>query len=323
MHCKAAYRGCIVLFIEFTRGDGPGQLSKQTRQNGGPSGAGGSNDILARLLAQKLSEQLGAAIVIENKAGAGGNIGHEFVAKAPPDGYTVLYNTSSLVLNVSLYANPGYDVLKDFEPVSLAATIAEVLMVHPSVPANTVAEFIVYVRKNPGKVSYASAGPGNITHLLMELFLKSNDLTAVHVPYKGIGGSGLTDLVTGRLLAYFGTTLSSAAYFKDGRLRPLAVTMLKRVRTLPNVPTLNETAMPGFEAGAWQGMVVPANTPAAIVGRLNSVLLKVLNEPDMRAQLESRDVIPIGSTPGEYGSYLKSELDRWSATIRSTGVRLD
>lgn len=287
-----------------------------------PQGQGGSNDILARLLAQKMAEQLGTSVVVDNKAGAGGNIGHQLAAQAAPDGYTVLYNTSSLVLNVSLYANPGYDVLKDYKPVALTATIAEILMVTPSLPTNTVAEFVAYAKQNPGKVTYASAGPGNITHLMMELFLKSNNLSAVHVPYKG-GGAVMIDLVAGRTQAYFGTPLSSAAYFKDGRLRPLAVTMLKRVRTLPNVPTLNETIMPGFEASAWQGMLVPAKTPNAIVNRLNSVVLKILNEPDFRAQLEAQDVIPLGSTPEEYGRHLKSEVERWGGIIRGLGVRLD
>ena len=287
-----------------------------------PQGAGGSNDILARLFAQKMGDQLGGSVVVENKAGAGGNLGHAFVAKSAPDGSTVLYNTSSLILNTTLYATPGYE-LRDFEAVILSATVPEVLMVHPSVPATSAAEFIAYLRANAGKVSYISSGPGNITHLLMELFLRSNNLSAVHIPYRGTGGSGLTDLVAGRAQAYFGTPLSSAPYFKDGRLRPLAVTMSKRIRSLPNVPTLAETVMPGFEAHAWQGLVVPAGTPAAIVSRYNGMLNKILADNEVRGKLEAQDVVPLGSTPAEYASYLRSEQERWGAIIRGAGVQLD
>ncbi len=288
-----------------------------------PQGPGGSNDILARIFGQKAGELLGTTFVIENRSGAGGNIAHVFVAKSAPDGYTVLYNTSSLILNLTLYANPGYDVAKDFEPVVLTATVPEVLMVHPSVPATTAAEFIAYLRANPGKVSYISSGPGNITHLLMELFLKANNLNAVHIPYRGTGGSGLTDLVAGRAQAYFGTPLSSSPYFKDGRLRPLAVTMLKRVRSLPNVPTLNESVMPGFEASAWQGLVAPAATSAANISRLNAAMNTMLADAETRTKLEAQDVIPLGSTPAEYATHLRNEQERWGAIIRGAGVKLD
>lgn len=283
---------------------------------------GGPTDLVARVLAQKLSEQMGQSVIVDNKPGANGNIGADFVAKAPADGYTVFYNTSAVALSPALYKKLNYDVRTDFAPVALTAVIPLVLAVHPSVPVNTVQEFLDYVKANPGKLSYGSAGNGNITHLGAYLLLQGKGLTATHIPYKG-SAPALTDLVGGQTQFTTDTVNSALPFIKDKRLRALAVTSLKRTFVLPDVPTLNETVMPGFEVGAWQGMLVPAKTSPDIVKRLNTEIMKALASSDVKAKLAVQGAEPLGSTPAEYGAYIKSEIDRWTKAVKQTGASLE
>ncbi len=283
---------------------------------------GGPTDLVARVLAQKLGEQMGQTVVVENKPGANGNIAAELVAKSLPDGYTVFYNTSAVALSPALYKKLGYDVLSDFAPVALTAVIPLVLAVHPSLPVTTIQEFIDYLKLNPGKFSYGSAGNGNITHLGAFLMLQAKGLSAAHIPYKG-SAPALMDLVGGQTQFTTDTVKSALPFIQEKRLRALAVTSLTRTSVLPDVPTLNETVMPGFEVGAWQGLLVPAKTSPEIVKRLNAEILKALASSDVRAKLALQGAEPLGSTPTEYGAYIKSEVDRWIKVVKQSGVTLD
>ena len=283
---------------------------------------GGPTDLVSRVIAQKLSEQFGQQVLVENRPGANGNIGAEVVAKAAPDGYTVLYNTSAITLSPSLYSKLTFDPLKDFTPVALTAVVPLVIAAHPSVPAANLKEFIAYLKANPGKATYGSAGNGNVTHLGAFLFLQANGLDAVHVPYKGSAPS-LTDLVGGQTQFTAETINAALPYIRDKRLKAFAVTSLKRSNVLPDVPTLNESGMKGFEVGAWQGIVMPAKTPPAIVQRWNAEVMKALADPDVKAKLAAQGAEPLGSTPAQYGAYIKSELERWSKVVKATGAKLD
>jgi tripartite-type tricarboxylate transporter receptor subunit TctC len=244
------------------------------------------------------------------------------VAKAPSDGYTVFYNTSAVTLSPALYKKMSYDVRADFAPVALTAVIPLVLAVHPSVPVNTVQEFVQYTKNNPDKLSYGSAGNGNITHLGAHMILQDKGLTAVHVPYKG-SAPALTDLVAGQTQFTTDTINSALPFIKEKRLKALAVTSFKRTSVLPDVPTLNETIMPNFEVGAWQGVLVPAKTSPDIIRRLNAEVVKALASADVRAKLAIQGAEPLGSTPTEYGNYIKAELERWDRVVKQTGASLD
>ena len=282
--------------------------------------AGATTDAVARQLAQKLSQQMNANVVVDNRPGANGNIGAEFVAKSKPDGSTLLLNTSSVILSPALGEKTSYDVFKDLTPVSLVAAAPQLLIAHPSVPANTPAEFIAYVRANPNKLSYGSSGIGNITHLGPLLFLQANGLSALHVPYKGASFAAI-DLVAGRIQFRFSDLTSVLPMVTDKRVKPIATAGLRRSVLLPEVPTFAETVMPGFEVGSWFGVLMPPNTPAAIVRRLNGEIFKALQNPEMKARLAQDNVDPIGSSTEEYAAYLKSEFQRWSSLIKSSGIK--
>jgi tripartite-type tricarboxylate transporter receptor subunit TctC len=287
-----------------------------------PFPPGGPTDLVSRVLAEALSTQLGQSVIADNKPGANANIGAQIVARAPADGYTLMYNTSSLALSRVLYSKLSYDALTDFAPVVLTAVVPLVLVVHPSLPVNNVAEFIAYLKKNAGKLSYGSASNGNVTHLAAFQFLHVNNLEATHVPYKG-SAPALVDLVGGQVQFMTDTINSALPYIRDGRLRALAVTSAKGSSVLPDVPTLQEAGMAGFEAGAWQGVVVPAETPKPIVERLNAELNKALKDPEVLKKLAAQGAEPLGSTPEEYGAYLRSEIKRWGELAEATGVKLD
>jgi tripartite-type tricarboxylate transporter receptor subunit TctC len=287
-----------------------------------PFPPGGPTDLVARVRAQKMSEQMGQQMIVDNRGGANGNIGSALVAKAPADGYTVLYNTSSIALSPALYKSLSYDLQRDLAPVALTATVPLGLVVNQSLPVNNVKEFIAYAKAHPGKLSYGSAGSGNITHLGAFQFLQANGIEAVHVPYKGSAPAD-ADLVGGQIQFMTDTVNSIAGFVREKRLRLLAVTTPKRISLFPDVPTLAESGMPGFEVSAWQGLMVPANTPEPIVRRLNSELMKALQNPDVQKKLAVQGAIPLGSTPEEYGAYIKSELARWSKIVKQTGVSLD
>lgn len=287
-----------------------------------PFPPGGPTDLVARVLAQSMSESMGQRIVVDNRAGANGNIGSGLVAKAAPDGYTILYNTSSITLSVALYKNLAYDVHKELAPVALAAVVPLALVTHPSVPASNVKEFIAYVKANPGKLSYGSAGNGNVTHLGAFQFLHANGLEAVHIPYKGSAPADM-DLVAGQTQFMTDTINSVMPFIRDKRMKILAVTTKERIAQFPEVPTLSESGMPGFEVGAWQGLMVPAGTPKAIVDRLNAEINKALKSKAVREKLDQQGAVPLGSTPEEYGAYIRSEIARWTKVVQQTGLKLD
>ena len=287
-----------------------------------PFPPGGPTDLVARVLAKKLGEQMGQSVVVDNKPGANGNIGAMAVVKAPADGHTVLYNTSSITLSPALYKSLGYDVQRDLVPVALTAVVPLALVVNPNVPANNVREFVAYAKANPGKLSYGSAGNGNVTHLAAYQFVQSQGLDATHIPYKGSAPADV-DLVAGQIQFMTDTINSVMPFIRDKRLKLLAVTTAKRMSLFPEAPTLAETVMPGFEAGAWQGVMVPAGTPAAVVQRLNSELLKALKSPEVLEKLAQQGAEALGSSPEEYGAYVKKELARWAGVVKATGVSLD
>ncbi len=282
---------------------------------------GGSTDVLARLLAQKMSAQLSTNVVVDNRAGANGNIANEMATRATPDGYTLLFNTSAVILGLALGEKASFDLFKDLTPVALVATVPLVLSTQPALPVNSVADFIAYARSNPGKLTYGSAGSGNITHLGALMFLDANGLSSVHVPYKGASPAFL-DMIGGRLQFATMTMAPSVPLVTSKRIKALAVTSPKRSQLLPDVPALSES-MPGFEVGAWYGVMAPANTPRPIVQRLNAVILKALQEPDSKTRFSQEGAELFASSPDQYRAYLKSELDRWSKLMKSAAVKVE
>ena len=287
-----------------------------------PFPPGGPTDMVARVLAQQVGQQLGQTIIVDNRPGANGNIGNALVAKAAADGYTVLYNTSSIALSPSLYKKLSYDVAKDLRPVALTAVVPLGLVVNPKVPVNTVQEFVKYAQDHKGKLSYGSAGNGNVTHLAAFQVVQHYRIDAAHVPYKGSAPADV-DLVAGQIEFMTDTINSVAPFIKDGKLKLLAVSTAQRIPNFPNAPTLAESGMTGFEAGAWQGVMVPAKTPDAVVARLNAEILKALKDPGVLEKLRVQGTEPLGSTPQAYGDYIQSEIKRWAGVVKSTGVSLD
>ncbi|QHJ01028.1 tripartite tricarboxylate transporter substrate binding protein [Xylophilus rhododendri] len=287
-----------------------------------PFPPGGPTDLVARVLAQKMSEQLGQSILVDNRGGANGNIGATLVAKAAADGYTLLYNTSSITLSPALYKSVPYDVQRDFTPIALTAVVPLALVVNPQLPVQTVQEFVAYAKANPGKLSYGSAGNGNVTHLGAFQVVRAFGIDAAHVPYKGSAPADV-DLAGGQIGFMTDTINSVIPFIHDKRIRILAVSTARRMSLFPDVPTLAESGMPGFEVGAWQGLLAPTGTPPAVVQRLNAEVKKALQNPDLRAKLAQQGAEPLGSTPEEYGAYIRKELARWSSVVKATGVSLD
>lgn len=287
-----------------------------------PFPPGGPTDIVARLLAQHMSAQLGQSIVIDNKPGANGNIGNAVVAKAPADGYTVLYNTSSIVLSPALYKKLSYDLNKELAPVALTAVVPLALVTHKGVPAKTAKEFLAYAKAHSGKLSYGSAGNGNVTHLAAFQMLHALGAEATHAPFKGSAPADLA-LAGGQVDFLTDTINSVIPFIKDQRMNLLAVTTPKRMSLFPDVPTLAESGITGFEAGAWQGLMVPAGTPAEVIQKLNTAANRALKDPVVLEKLAQQGTEALGSTPKEYGEYLQKELKRWKEVVAVTGVALD
>ena len=287
-----------------------------------PFPPGGPTDLVARVIAQKMSESMGQSVIVDNRGGSNGNLGAMSAVRAAADGYTLLYNTSSITLSPALYKSLSYDVKRDLAPVALTAVVPLALVVGPNVPVNTVKEFIAYAKANPGKLSYGSAGNGNVTHLGAFQFVRANGIDAVHIPYKGSAPADV-DLVGGQIQFMTDTVNSVMPFVRDKRLKLLAVTTPKRMSLFPDVPTLAESGMPGFEVGAWQGMMVPANTPKPIIQRLNAEVVKALQSPDVRQKLALQGAEPLGSTPEAYGEYIQKELNRWENVVKQTGVTLE
>jgi tripartite-type tricarboxylate transporter receptor subunit TctC len=283
---------------------------------------GGPTDIVARVIAQKLTEQMGQQVLVDNKPGAGGNIAAEQVAKSPTDGYTIFYNTSAIVIGPALYAKVNYDTLRDFAPVALTAAIPMVLMVNPQLPPKTVKEFIDLAKSKPGPLNYGSSGTGTITHLASAMFSTQAGIQTQHVPYKG-SAPALIDLAAGQVQFMTDTINTGLPYIKDGRMRGLAVTSLKRSVVLPDLPTFHESGLTGFDAAAWQGIVVPTGTSAEIIARLNTETNRALQNPDVRARLAAQGADSLGGTPAEYAAYIRSEMPRWAKAIKDSGAKAE
>ena len=281
---------------------------------------GGGGDVIARLLAAKLSAQMNASIFVDNKPGASSHIANEFVAKSRPDGYTLLFNDASVILSPALGEKLAYDPFKELAPVSFVAASPFALVVHPSVPSNTAAEFISYVKANPDKLAYGSAGIGTVNHLGPALFLQLNGTSALHVPYKG-GALMMLDVAAGRVQWAITSLVTVIPLAKEKRIKVLAYAGLKRSPLMPDVPTLSETVMPGFEVGNWNAVMAAANTPPAVIRRLNSEIVKALQDPALRPKLEEQGADPRGSTPEEYGAYMRSELERWAKAVKGAGIK--
>lgn len=285
-----------------------------------PNAPGGGSDISARIVASSLSESMGQQVVVDNRPGAGGTLGVSIAARAQPDGYTVLMgNISTHGINVAVLKSLPYDPVKDFAPVSMLGTTPNVLVVHPAVPAATFKEFIAHVKANPGKIRYGSSGVGGSPHLAMELLESLTGLDMLHVPYKGSGPVTI-DLLGGQIHTTSASVTSQLPHIKSGKLRALAVTSAKRTPQLPDVPTVIESGVPGYEVTIWYGLFVPAGVPRGIVSRLNAALVKVLNDPKVEERMASAGIDAVSSTPAELAAFVKSEIAKWREVVRIAGV---
>ncbi|MBI3068856.1 MAG: tripartite tricarboxylate transporter substrate binding protein [Betaproteobacteria bacterium] len=288
-----------------------------------PYPPGGGTDTIARPLAQRLTEALGQQVVVENRGGAGGAIGMEVVARTAPDGYTiVLAVTAQLAVNVSLYKRLPYDPVRDYAPITLLATGPYLLVVHPSLPVKSVKELIALARARPGDLTYASSGNGSGGHLAAALMNSMAGIKMLHVPYKG-GGPALVDVLAGQVQILFATYAASRGHIQSGRVRALGVSTAKRPAALPDLPTIAESGLPGYDSGVWYGILAPAGTPREIVAKLNGEMIRALNHPEFRNLLVNGGIDPIGSTPEELGRYIKSEIAKWAKVVKDAGVRID
>jgi len=288
-----------------------------------PFAPGGTTDILARTVGEKLAVALGQPVIIENKPGAGGGVGAEFTAKSAPDGYTIMGGTiSTHAINASLYKSLPYDPVKDFVAITLIARVPNMLVINPSVPAKDVKELIALLKANPGKYSFASSGNGTSQHLSGELFKSMSGTDMQHIPYKG-SPPALQDVVGGQVAMTFDNITTALPLAKAGKLRALAVTTAKRSSVAPEVPTLAESGLPGFEVGSWQGVFAPAGTPPEIVKRLNAEIVKALNMPDVRDKLSGLGAEIVADSPEEFSALVKAEVAKWADVVKKSGAKVD
>ena len=284
---------------------------------------GGSTDIMARLIAPGLSDAFKQQFIIDNRPGANSNIAAELVARAAPDGYTLIVVSASFSTNVSLYPKMGYDPLRDFSPITRIAAVHNVMLVHPSLPVKTVKEFVALAKAKRGEIVFASSGSGSTSHLAAELLKTSvGGLDTIHVPYKGVAPA-LVDLISGQVHALVSTMPSATPHVKSGRLRALAVASAQRARTMPEVPTFQEAGFPGFEASAWNAVLAPAGTPDEIIKRLNGAITKIVQNPDIQDRLAAQGAEPIGDAPEQFGKYLQAEVAKWAKVVKASGAKLD
>ncbi len=288
-----------------------------------PFSPGGGNDTVARAIGSQLAAQLGQPVLIDNRAGAGGIVGAELAAHSAPDGYTLfLGGVGSLAVNPNLHAHLPYDALKDFAPITLLASAPSVLVAHPSIPAATIQAFTAYARANPGKLNYASNGNGSSAQLAAVLYESMAGVRMVHVPYKGLAPA-LVDLLAGQVQLMFSSMVAILPHIKAGRLRALAVTGRERSALLPEVPTLAESGLPGYEAGSWYGILAPAGTPAPIVARLHEELVRALQDPQVRERLAAEGAQTVGSSPAEFERYIAAESARTGKLLRDANIRME
>jgi tripartite-type tricarboxylate transporter receptor subunit TctC len=285
-----------------------------------PSSAGGGTDIVARIIMPELAKRLGQQVVIDNRPGAGTMIGMEVAAKSPADGYTLLMGLSTLAINSALHKKVPYDPVRDFAPITVAVTSASILVVHPSLPVKTLKELIAFARARPGQLNYASAGSGTYPHMTYELFLSMARLKMVHIPYKGTA-PGMIDLLAGHVATMAATVLTGLPHIRTGRLRPLGITSAKRSEIVPDIPTVAEGGLPGYESLQWYAVLAPAKTPGAIIGRLHADLAQVLHSPEIKKRFAADAAETVGNTPEEFARHIRSELDKWAKVARDAGLK--
>jgi tripartite-type tricarboxylate transporter receptor subunit TctC len=285
-----------------------------------PFPPGGPTDIVARLVSQKMSEGLKQPAVVENRAGAGGVLGTEFVAKAPADGYTLLMGTiGGLAVSMSLLPDRGYDTLRDFAPITQAVNVTSILVTHPSVPVKSVQELLALARAHPGKLNYGSSGGGTVTHLAGELLKLMGRVDIVHVPYKG-GAPALTAIISGEVDLTYENSLIIVPHIKSGKVRALGVTSAQRSKLLPDLPSIAE-ALPGYGASGWYGLVAPAATPKEVLARLNSEAVRALRLPDVAEKLSGQGAEPAPGSPGEFAAFIRAEIDKWSKVVKAANMK--
>jgi tripartite-type tricarboxylate transporter receptor subunit TctC len=285
-----------------------------------PFTAGGGGDIIIREIAQRLSARLGQTVVVDNRAGAGGNLGTELAARSPADGYTLLMaNVAPMAINVSVYRKLPYDPARDFSPITPLASFPNVLVVHPSLPARSLAQLVSLARARPGELTYASAGAGSTTHLAAEFFRAQAKIDLIHVPYKG-GGAALIDLLAGQVTLYFGSMPAALPQIRSQRLRGLGVTSLTRSAAAPEIPTVAESGFPGFEAVTWIGAVAPAGIPRTVVTRLHDELAAIVRSAEVRGTLLAQGAEPMTDSPERFAAYIKSEIIKWAGVVRQAGI---
>ncbi|KQP41581.1 tripartite tricarboxylate transporter substrate binding protein [Pseudorhodoferax sp. Leaf274] len=288
-----------------------------------PFSAGGTTDILARIVGQALTAELGQSVVIDNRAGAGGNIGGQLAARAPADGYTLFMGTvGTHAINESLYKKMPFDPIKDFAPLSRVANVPNLLVAHPAQPFKTVPELIAYAKANPGKINFGSSGSGSSIHLSGELFKSMAKVDMVHIPYKG-SAPAVNDLLGNQIAIMFDNMPSAIQHVRAGKLRAIAVTTAKRSPELPNVPTIAEAGVPGYEATSWFGLFAPAGTPAPIVAQLNKAIVKVLNTPDVKQKIAAQGGDVVAETPEQFAAFIKAETAKWGKVVQESGASVD
>jgi len=287
-----------------------------------PFAPGGGTDITARAIAQKLTELWGETVVADNRPGANGTIGVDIAVKSAPDGYTLTMISSSHSVNVSLYKKLPYDLVKDLAPITQATTQPYALVVHPSVPAKTVKELIALAKARPGTLNYGSSGTGGLSHLSGALFASLAHINITHVPYKG-GAPAMIDVIAGQIQMLFSTILQSHAHIKAGRLRALAVTTAKRSAGAPELPTMQEAGVPGYEVAGWYGVLAPAKTPQPIIEKLNREIVRILHTPEMSERLAADGSEAVGSTPQQFGAHIRSEIAKWKKVVAEAGIKAE
>ena len=287
-----------------------------------PFPPGGGVDGAGRLISQKLSEALGKQFIVENRPGANGMIGSELAAKSAKDGYTLMVNGANFVTTPSLYGKVTYDPVRDFEPLSLLALAPNVLVVHPSLPAKTVKELVALARARPGEVNYAGSGSGSTPHLAAELFNTLAKVTMVHVPYRGTGPA-IVGLMSGEASVMFMPTTNAVPLVRSGRLRALAVTSRERVPAMPELPTVSESGLKGYESSQWYGLLAPAGAPADVLGLLSAQVMKIMQAPDMKQRLTGEGLVAVGSTREQFTAHIKTELTKWAKVIKASGAKVD
>ena len=287
-----------------------------------PSAAGGGTDIIARAISLRLGEVLGQQFVVDNRPGAGQMIGIELAARSPADGYTILMAASTLAINPIMYKKVTYDPLRDFAPITQAASLPNVLVVHPSLAVKSLAELIAYAKQHPGQLNFASAGIGTSPQMSVELLKSMAGIDMVHVPYKGTA-PGVVDLLAGQVLVMAPNVLTALPHIKSGKLRALAVTSAKRSVALPDIPTVAESGLAGYDSTQWYGVLAPAGTPRAVVARLHDEIVRALRDPDVMKRLAADGAEPVGSTPEDFAAFIRSESEKWAKVAAAAGIRAE